>query len=43
MVHEPWGYGDRWFDRLAARRRPGTMIVGIGIILIASLAGLTAR
>jgi len=33
MSDEPFGYGDRWWDRMAARRRPGTVFVGVGIII----------
>jgi len=33
MSDEPFGYGDRWWDRMARRRRIGTLIAGLGIIL----------
>jgi hypothetical protein len=32
MTHEPFGYGNRWFDRLERRRRPGILLVGIAIV-----------
>ena len=33
MSDDPFGYGDRWWDRMAARQRPGTVLVGVGIII----------
>jgi len=35
MDLEPFGYGNRWFDRLEAWRRSGTVIaVAFGIIML---------
>jgi len=37
MSYEPFGYGNRWWDRQARRRRVGTVLAGVGIIIIAML------
>jgi hypothetical protein len=31
VSHEPFGYGNRWYDRLPRRRRPATVIIGTSI------------
>lgn len=36
VSYEPFGYGNRWYDRLPRRRRPATVIIGtaIGTLLL---------
>ncbi len=38
MSYEPFGYGNRWYDRMARRKRSGMIIVGIGMIVVMIVA-----
>lgn len=39
VSYEPFGYGNRWYDRTPRRRRPATVIIGtaIGILLLVNM------